>query len=127
MIDYEQRGRVAVLTINRPEARNAVNGDVASAMEAHIDRIEEDEGTWLGVVTGAGPVVDAGTRRPDAGRARVLARGLLGAPAADQGDDRDDGQDEDGQEQAEEVSHASRSTSQRGPGRARQGPCVPAG
>ena len=25
MVDYEQRGRVAVLTINRPEARNAVN------------------------------------------------------------------------------------------------------
>ena len=34
MVEYEQRERVAVLTINRPEARNAVNGDVAKGIEA---------------------------------------------------------------------------------------------
>jgi len=60
MVDYEQRGRVAVLTINRPEARNAVNGDVANGMEAAIDRLEEDPEVWVGVVTGAGPVFCAG-------------------------------------------------------------------
>jgi enoyl-CoA hydratase len=60
MIDYEQRGRVAVLTINRPEARNAVNGDVASGMEAAIDRFEADDDTWVAVLTGAGPVFCAG-------------------------------------------------------------------
>src|SRR2546429_92472 len=31
MVDYEQQGRVAVIKINRPEARNAVNGEVAAA------------------------------------------------------------------------------------------------
>ena len=60
MIDYEQRGRVAVLTINRPEARNAVNGDVASGIEDAIDRIEADDETWVAVLTGAGPVFSAG-------------------------------------------------------------------
>lgn len=60
MVDYEQRGRVAVLTINRPEARNAVNGDVAKGMEAAIDRLEDDPEVWVGVVTGAGPVFCAG-------------------------------------------------------------------
>jgi enoyl-CoA hydratase len=60
MIDYEQRGRVAVLTINRPEARNAVNGEVASGLEAAIDRFEEDPDTWVAVLTGAGPVFSAG-------------------------------------------------------------------
>jgi enoyl-CoA hydratase len=60
MVDYEQRGRVAVLTINRPEARNAVNGDVASGMEAGIDRLEEDPEVWVGIVTGTGPVFSAG-------------------------------------------------------------------
>jgi enoyl-CoA hydratase len=60
MIDYEQQGRVAVLTINRPEARNAVNGDVASGMEAAIDRFEADDDTWVAVLTGAGPVFCAG-------------------------------------------------------------------
>ena len=43
MVDYELQGHVAVLTINRPEARNAVNGDVASGMEAAIDRLEADD------------------------------------------------------------------------------------
>ena len=60
MVEYEQRGRVAVLTIRRPEARNAVNGDVASGMEAGIDRLEEDPDTWVGVVAGEGKVFSAG-------------------------------------------------------------------
>jgi enoyl-CoA hydratase len=60
MVEYRQEGRVAVLTINRPEARNAVNGDVARDMEAGLDRLEEDDGTWVGIVTGEGPVFSAG-------------------------------------------------------------------
>src|SRR5438105_8266618 len=60
MVEYEQRGRVAVLTINRPEARNAVNGEVAKGMEAGIDRLEEDPEVWAGVVAGNGPVFSAG-------------------------------------------------------------------
>ena len=60
MVEYRQEGRVAVLTINRPEARNAVNGDVARGMEEAIDRLEEDEGTWIGIVAGEGPVFSAG-------------------------------------------------------------------
>lgn len=60
MVDYEQRGRVAVLTINRPEARNAVNGAVATGMEEAIDRLEADDETWVGILTGTGPVFSAG-------------------------------------------------------------------
>jgi enoyl-CoA hydratase len=60
MVDYELRGHVALLTINRPEARNAVNGDVSSGMEAAIDALEEDDDAWVGVLTGAGPVFSAG-------------------------------------------------------------------
>ena len=60
MVDYEQRGRVAVLTINRPEARNAVNGEVAAGMEAAIDRLEEDQDVWVGIVAGKGEVFCAG-------------------------------------------------------------------
>jgi enoyl-CoA hydratase len=60
MVDYEVRGRVAVLTINRPDKKNAVNGDVARGMEAGIDRLEEDSDVWLGVLTGAGTVFCAG-------------------------------------------------------------------
>ena len=60
IVEYEQRGHVAVLTINRPEARNAVNGEVASGIEEAIDRIEADDDTWVGVLTGAGTVFCAG-------------------------------------------------------------------
>lgn len=59
-VDFEQRGNVAVLTINRPEARNAVNGAVASGMEEAIDRLEADDSLWVGIVTGTGPVFSAG-------------------------------------------------------------------
>jgi enoyl-CoA hydratase len=50
MVDYEVQGRVALLTLNRPEARNAVNGAVATAMEAAVDRMEEDPEVWVGVL-----------------------------------------------------------------------------
>ena len=60
MVDYELQGRVAVLTLNRPEARNAVNGDVAKGMEAAIDRLEEDDDAWVAILTHNGPVFSAG-------------------------------------------------------------------
>jgi enoyl-CoA hydratase len=60
MVDYELQGRVAVITIRRPEARNAVNGDVASGIESAIDRLEEDPDAWVGIITGEGSVFSAG-------------------------------------------------------------------
>jgi enoyl-CoA hydratase len=60
MVEFETRGRIAVLTMNRPEARNAVNGDVAKAMEEGIDRLEDDGELWAGVIAGNGPVFSAG-------------------------------------------------------------------
>ena len=53
MIDYELIGHVAVITINRPEARNAVNGEVATGIEAAIDQLEADDEAWVGILTGA--------------------------------------------------------------------------
>src|SRR4249920_219350 len=50
MVDYEVQGRVALITLNRPEARNAVNGAVATAMEAAVDRMENDPEIWVGVL-----------------------------------------------------------------------------
>jgi enoyl-CoA hydratase len=60
MIEYESQDHVAVVTINRPEARNAVNAEVASGIEEAIDRMEADDDVWVGVLTGAGPVFCAG-------------------------------------------------------------------
>ncbi len=59
-VDFEQRGPFAVITINRPEARNAVNGDVAKGIEEAIDKVEADDSIWVGVLTGVPPVFCAG-------------------------------------------------------------------
>lgn len=56
----EARGRVLVITLNRPDARNAVNGDLAAGLEAAVDRLEEDDSLWVGVLTNNGPVFCAG-------------------------------------------------------------------
>lgn len=50
IVQYETRGRIAVITLNRPEARNAVNGDVAAAMEAAVDQLEGDPEVWVAVL-----------------------------------------------------------------------------
>jgi len=50
MIDYEVKGRVALLTLNRPDARNAINRQVAQEMEAAIDSMEADDDVWVGVL-----------------------------------------------------------------------------
>jgi enoyl-CoA hydratase len=60
MVKYEKRGHIGILTIDRPEARNAVNGEVAEAMEAAIDDLEGDDEVWIGILTGNGPVFSAG-------------------------------------------------------------------
>jgi enoyl-CoA hydratase len=74
-VDYEQRGPLAVVKINRPEARNAVNGAVAEGIEAAIDRIEEDDTVWVGILTGEPPVFSAGAdlKEINAGNAAALA------------------------------------------------------
>lgn len=60
IVEYEVRGKVAIITLNRPEARNAVNGDVASFLEAAIDKLEADSNVWIGVLAAN----TAGQERP---------------------------------------------------------------
>ncbi len=60
VIEYENRGRIAVITINRPEARNAVNHEVAEGIEEALDQFEGDENLWTGILCGNGPAFSAG-------------------------------------------------------------------
>jgi enoyl-CoA hydratase len=73
-IEYVTEGHVALITINRPEARNAVNADVANGIEEAIDRLEADDSVWLGILTGVPPVFSAGAdlKEINAGRAAAL-------------------------------------------------------
>jgi enoyl-CoA hydratase len=59
-VDFERRGRCGIITINRPEARNAVNAAVAAGIEEGVDRIEGDDELWVGILTGVDPVFCAG-------------------------------------------------------------------
>jgi enoyl-CoA hydratase/carnithine racemase len=45
---------VALVTIHRPEARNAINGAVARGLEAAIDATDADDDVWVVVLTGTG-------------------------------------------------------------------------
>jgi len=56
----EQRERVLLITINRPEARNAVNKAVAEGMAEALDRLESEPELSIGVITGAGDGFCAG-------------------------------------------------------------------
>lgn len=56
----EQRGRVLLITLNRPDAMNAINGALSSGLWAAIQRLDSDPGLTAGVLTGAGKGFSAG-------------------------------------------------------------------
>ena len=56
----ETRDNVLVITINRPEARNAVNGAVAEGVAAALDRLDGEASLSVGVLTGAGGTFSSG-------------------------------------------------------------------
>jgi enoyl-CoA hydratase len=51
---YEVRGRVAVVTVNRPEKRNALNQEVRAGLLAAFERARTDAGVRVVLLTGAG-------------------------------------------------------------------------
>jgi enoyl-CoA hydratase/carnithine racemase len=51
---YELRGAVAWLTINRPEARNALNSEVREGLFAGVRRFNDDDAAKVLILTGAG-------------------------------------------------------------------------
>jgi enoyl-CoA hydratase/carnithine racemase len=53
-VERERRGHVEILTINRPEARNAINGEVTKALSAAFDELATDDDCWVVILTGAG-------------------------------------------------------------------------
>jgi enoyl-CoA hydratase len=55
-VTYERRGAAAVLTIDRPERRNAVDGDTASQLAEGFDRFEADDEARVMILTGAGEI-----------------------------------------------------------------------
>jgi enoyl-CoA hydratase/carnithine racemase len=57
---YEKRGRIAYVTINRPEARNAIDPDVHRLMIETWADFRDDDGLDVAILTGAGDAFCAG-------------------------------------------------------------------
>ncbi|HEY2658317.1 MAG TPA: crotonase/enoyl-CoA hydratase family protein [Caulobacteraceae bacterium] len=60
LVSYASHGRVAVVTIERPRARNAVDGPTAAALAAAFRRFDTDRDHDVAVLTGAGGAFCAG-------------------------------------------------------------------
>src|SRR3954468_3401023 len=56
----ERRDNVLLITLNRPEARNAVNGDLAQGVADALDELDDTQELQVRVLTGAGKGFSAG-------------------------------------------------------------------
>jgi len=56
----ERRGNVLLITLNRPEVRNAVNAALAAGLAGALEELDAEESLSVGVLTGAGGFFCAG-------------------------------------------------------------------
>ena len=67
----ERRGHVLVITLNRPEVKNACDSGLARGMNAAMDLLDDTDDLFVGVITGAGGDFSAGADL------KAVARGEL--------------------------------------------------
>lgn len=80
-VSYDRQGRIAVVTINRPERRNAVDAETAGLLYDAFKAFDADDGLDVAVLTGAGGTFCAGADLKAIGAGggnRVLPDGDLG-------------------------------------------------
>ncbi|WP_290597118.1 MULTISPECIES: enoyl-CoA hydratase-related protein [unclassified Archaeoglobus] len=59
-LTYEEKGRVGIITLNRPETRNALSMGLLSELEELINKISDDRNIRVVVITGAGKAFSSG-------------------------------------------------------------------
>ena len=77
----EVRGPVLIITLNRPEAKNAANLALSQGVAAAIDRLDADDALTVGIITGAGGTFCSGMDLKDFVKGRrpsIPGRGFLG-------------------------------------------------
>ncbi|TRW89032.1 enoyl-CoA hydratase/isomerase family protein [Mycolicibacterium sp. 018/SC-01/001] len=65
LVTYELDDHVATITLNRPEAGNAINGALREDLNAAWNRFRDDEDAWVGILTATGRVFCAGADLKD--------------------------------------------------------------
>lgn len=80
----ERRGRVLLVTLNRPDARNAINGELTEGLIGAMEELDDDEGLTAAVLTGAGKGFCSGmdlkafaASGPPRGLTRILEQGAV--------------------------------------------------
>ncbi len=56
----ERRGNILILTMNRPDAGNSINADLAGSLEAALNKAEEDPEVHCVILTGSGTKIFSG-------------------------------------------------------------------
>ena len=51
---FEVKGKVAWITLNRPEAMNSINPELRWQLSEHMTEVENNDDIWMAVITGAG-------------------------------------------------------------------------
>ncbi|MFB6165342.1 MAG: crotonase/enoyl-CoA hydratase family protein [Haloarculaceae archaeon] len=59
-VRYDVEGRIATITLDRPERYNAIDGDMPGELRAAVERADADDGVRVIVLTGAGDAFCAG-------------------------------------------------------------------
>ena len=80
-VTLEQRGNVGLITMNRPEALNALNDQVIRDLDAVLDEVEAREDIYVAVITGSGRSFVAGAdigQMSELTAAQAKAFGALG-------------------------------------------------
>jgi enoyl-CoA hydratase len=76
MLEYavDASGHTAILTLNRPQARNAIDPELTQAIERALDELETNPDIWVGILAAVPPVFSAGAdlRAIQAGRGHEL-------------------------------------------------------
>ena len=60
LVTYELEDHIATITLNRPEALNAINGALREDLNAAWERFRDEEDAWVGILTANGNVFCAG-------------------------------------------------------------------
>jgi E-phenylitaconyl-CoA hydratase len=62
---YELDGHIATITYNRPDALNAINGEMREGLNAAWQRFLDEQDAWVAILTGSGRVFSAGVDMRD--------------------------------------------------------------
>lgn len=61
-VEVTKKDNIAIVTMNRPEALNALNKAVFADFEAALDQVEFDDDVYVIIITGSGRSFIAGRR-----------------------------------------------------------------